>query len=91
MNLYHVTQYVNRGFDTYDAAVVAAESEEEARKIHPSGYTWDDVQEAWVDRQMDRMEISGSWAHPDRVYVELLGTAVHGTEAGVVLASFREG
>ena len=37
MNLYLLTQDVNMGWDTYDSAIVCAESEEEAVKIHPNG------------------------------------------------------
>ena len=35
MNLYLISQSVNNEYDTYDSAVVAAESEEDATKIHP--------------------------------------------------------
>jgi len=31
MKLWIISQSVNRGYDTYDSAVVAAETEEEAR------------------------------------------------------------
>ena len=37
MNLYLISQTQNQTYDTYDSAVVAAESEEHARAIHPSG------------------------------------------------------
>jgi hypothetical protein len=40
MNLYLISQNVNNDYDTYDAAVVAANSEDEARLIHPCGYTY---------------------------------------------------
>lgn len=35
--LYKISQNVNNDYDTYDCAVVAAHSEDEARNIHP-GY-----------------------------------------------------
>ena len=35
MNLYLISQNRNNGYDTYDSAVVAAESEEKARMIRP--------------------------------------------------------
>ena len=48
MNLYLLTQRTNNGYDTYDSCVVAAESESDARTIHPDGskchkepQTWD--------------------------------------------------
>ena len=37
MKLYLISQDVNNDYDTYDSAVVAAESEEEARRIVPGG------------------------------------------------------
>lgn len=37
MNIYKISQSVNNGYDTYGSAVVVAESELEAAKIHPSG------------------------------------------------------
>ena len=36
MNLYLLQQEENRGFDTYDALVVAAESEDDAIRIYPN-------------------------------------------------------
>jgi hypothetical protein len=39
MNIYHISQSVNRGYDTYDSAVVTAESEEDARQMYP-GVSW---------------------------------------------------
>jgi len=46
MKLYKIWQEINKGYDTYDSAVVCAESEEEARKIPP-----DDISylEMWAD------------------------------------------
>lgn len=78
MNLYLISQDVNDGWDTYDSAVVAAKSEQEARSIHPSGResspTWDQT-----------------WTSPTNVKVELIGKAVPGTKAGVICSSFNAG
>ena len=85
MNLYRVTQNVNSGYDTYDAMIVAAESEETAKKMHPSEY----VQGAdWItsDNPFDGRY---TWALPDEVHAEFIGTT-H-LQAGVVLASFNAG
>ena len=38
MNIYLIWQNENRGYDTYDSAVVVAEDEESAKLIHPSTY-----------------------------------------------------
>jgi len=86
MNLYLLVQDQNEGYDTYDSAVVCAEDEDKARIIHP--YTNVDADfDPWKDRWC-----SDTWASsPDRVTVKLIGVAVEGTEAGVILASFNAG
>jgi len=79
MNLYVISQSEERDWDTYDSAVVAAENEDSARRIHPGGYSEDD----WSSR---------SWAHsPENVTVRLIGVAEPGVEPGVVVASFNAG
>ena len=42
MNIYRLSQTVNNGYDTYDSAVVVADSEEAARetKFPSPDYTW---------------------------------------------------
>ena len=79
MNLYLVSQSVNRDYDTYDAMVVAAPDEETARNTHPMG------SDGWkYDGQC------GVWArYPWQVEVELIGQTDR--EAGVILASFNAG
>ena len=37
LKLYRISQAVNTEYDTYDSAVVVAENEEDARRIHPDG------------------------------------------------------
>ncbi len=76
MNIYLIFQYENTGYNTYDTAVVIAESEEGARLTHPSGG------EEWIEE---------SWADPEDVEVELLGQALEGAHARVVCASFHAG
>lgn len=77
--LFLIYQKVSNGYDTYDSAVVVAESEEEARKIHPSGYKWDD----WTGY---------SWCNPEDVKVEFIGNARKDLEnKTVVCASFNAG
>lgn len=83
MNLYLITQDVNNDWDTYDAAVVAAETSEDAITIHPTGnpYTpeeWDQDFINWAQR-------------PDQVTAKFIGVASEGTLRGVVLASFNAG
>jgi hypothetical protein len=63
-------------YESYESVVVAALSEEEARLIHPDGYSkWGDgYWETWNPR----------WIAPSRICVRLIGTALEGTVSGVV-------
>jgi len=79
VNLYLISQSVNNDYDTYDSAVVAAETELAARATHPNG---DDDPPPYL---------VGCWAQPEDVKVTLVGVAVEGTEAGVICASFNAG
>lgn len=79
MNLYLISQNFNRGYDTYDSAVVIAEDEDTARKMSPSNgdeYTH---------------TAYSPWAPSELVNVELLGAAKDGSNRGVVCASFNAG
>ena len=82
MNIYKISQSENNGYDTFDFAIVAAESEEEARLINPDGKWYEDQGEykytAWAFK-------------PEQVEVEYLGIAKEGTEVGIILASFNAG
>lgn len=81
---------VNCDYDTYDAAIVAAESEDEAKLIHPRSYIWvDDV--GWTYSTSGKV-ISFCWSNtPDQVTVTLIGTAADEVKKGVVIASFNAG
>jgi len=85
MKLYKISQHVNRGYDTYDSAVVAAPDEDAARLIHPDGYT--DMSNA------NSRRISCSDWCPDlsKIDVEYLGEATEGIKQGVICASFNAG
>lgn len=80
-NLYLISQEVNNGYDTYDSAVVCADSEDEARHIHPRGIdpkSWEFIFPCWANT-------------PEEVSVELIGTADDNITNGVILASFNAG
>jgi len=77
MNIYLIDQDVVYGYDTYDSAVVAAESEEEARNIHPYG-NWENRLDAWC-------------TYPRDVNVKCIGIAANHITRGVILASFNAG
>jgi hypothetical protein len=78
MKLWLISQSVNTDFDTYDAAVVAATTEEVAKAMHPAGELSEFLHDCWV-------------RDSSQVQVRLIGDAVPGTESGVVLASFNAG
>ena len=76
MKLYYIRHTKMLGYDSYDSAVVAAKSEEDAKDIHPSdSKKWD--YSTWVSRE--------------DVIAELIGTAKAGTIRGVIVASFNAG
>lgn len=80
MKLWLISQSVNNGYDTYDSAVVAAETADEARHIHPNGEAW------------PKSKYFYDWAQtPDQVEVRLIGEASPGTVTGLILASFNAG
>ena len=77
MNIYLLSQYENRGYDTYDSCVVYAESEDAARLILPSEYV--------------RFG-GGDWAScPEGVEVQYLGATGNVADPGVILTSFNAG
>lgn len=88
MNLYLITQKVNVGYNTFDAAVVAARNADEARSIHPYfDGDEDHHRELWEDARRD-------WVpSPEQVTATKIGRA-DPTELSrpcVVLASFNAG
>jgi len=83
MKLWFIAQNRNNGYDTYDSAVVAAETEAEARLIHPSCHNDD-----WDGKERDRY---GCWVDADLVEVEYIGEAKVGIKPSVICASFNAG
>lgn len=78
MNLYVISQTVHDDYDTYDSAIVAAETEDEARNIHPA------------DVEGKTYRKSYSWCDPQFVQVKFLCAGYEG-EKGVILSSFNAG
>ena len=77
MKLWLISQNENGDYDTYDSAVVAAETESEARNISPGG---------------DFSDEYNSWASSaDNVVAKCIGTAAPGTKSGIILGSFNAG
>ena len=78
MNLYLISQTLNNNWSTFDSAVVAADSEEAARSIHPNGENWDGKIDEW-----------SSWCEKKDVTVRFIGIAADDIVPGVICASFR--
>ena len=86
MKLWRISQSDNRRqYGVYDSAVVAAETEEDAKTIHPIeelNFSVDDVG-VWA---------SLTWVDSSKyVTAEYIGEAAEGTERGVIVASFNAG
>lgn len=88
MKLWLISQTINNDYDTYDSAVVRAETAEQAQKIHPDeknegsppDYKWWEGDTSW-----------NSWAYTlNDVKVVELGLSLDSTP-GVVCASFNAG
>lgn len=86
MNLYLITQKTDREFDYYAGAVVVAETEEEARLMHPGIYPRDEWLK-WAGSELSWM--LDSWTTPDKVIVRCLGVSDSSVKAGVVLSDYR--
>ena len=83
MKIYKIYQTVNGDYDTYDSAVVCAENEEEAKKIHPSPYRKEEV-------GIETTAFDG-WCSLKDVKVEEIGDANDDMKKGVIVASFNAG
>lgn len=83
MNLYKISIPKElQDYDMYSNAVVCAESEEDAKTIHPN------------DNEFINVESGGytSWAFTkDQITVQLIGIADPSIPRGVVCASFHAG
>lgn len=84
MNLYLISQNVNTDWDTYDFAVVAAESASLAQRTYPGVYLPRD----WPESSYDDLD---EWTSPANVHVKYIGEAAYDIAAGVICASFKAG
>lgn len=96
MKLWLITQQEATGYDTYDSAVVLAETEEAAKLIHPSGYfEWKEkpgAKSGWGFKEHDGPTYDGSWAdEPNQVSAEYLGEAAPTVTDQIVCHSFNAG
>ncbi len=83
MKLFLISQIKNNDYDTFDSAVVAADSEEIARQMNPyDGNPWTAKESEWTHDY---------WCDPLFVKVEYIGEASLGVKQGVICASFNAG
>ncbi len=88
MKLWLIYQCENSGYDTYDSAVVAAETEDQARNVDPESLQEDSL--PLID--WENVYRYTLWAHHrEAVTATLLGEAVEGTPVCVICASFNAG
>lgn len=84
MNIYHV-QWIKSVADCgeYDECVVCADSEEEARSIHPNGCGFDMSEKeshSWV-----------TWNERDTLTVKLIGVACEHVAKGLIVSAYVGG
>lgn len=97
MNIYLIIAKNHGGYDTYDSAVVVAESEDAARVTSPSDfYRWIDGRWHFVFLDgRSKPDRRGDWPNnpldPGVIEVRLVGTATPGSKAGVVCSSYNAG
>lgn len=99
MNLYRLSRKERIGYDTFDSAVVAAESEQDARTIHPSQYVTHHKNGKWMgtflggnEKGKEYVSNTNMWVQfedIDSLTVKYLGETA--LERGVVCASFNAG
>ena len=92
MKLWKISRIGDTSWDEYDSAVVAAETEAEARAMCPTtpGYPLELADDSGRFPRQD-----GYWAtwvsNVERVSVEYLGEASPGQERAVIVSSFNAG
>jgi len=94
MNIYLISQRVNNGYDTYDSAVVAAETEEQARMIYPTserGLGLKCNAEWKLMEEEDKDYYMFEWCARKDVVVEFIGVAKEGTPVGCICSSYNAG
>jgi hypothetical protein len=84
LKIYKIWQEEHNDWDTYDSAIVCAESEEEAKRMRLS-IEERDLKELYPNCQY------ASWVIPEMVKVEYIGEAKEGLKKGVIVASYNAG
>ncbi len=93
MNIYRISQTMNRGWDTYSDAVVVVANETDAKNTHPDkNVPHFDPSLLEEEKELQEEAWSYEWALPEFVKVEYVGKAVDTIFAGTILcASYHAG
>ena len=91
MKLWKLSQDHIDGYDTYDSAVVAADTHASARMIHPSLFHVERIPYTSSLVKNWNGKSTGDWPDVERVKVQYLGEADPTIEKGVICASFNAG
>ena len=97
MKIYLLSQDVVSGYDTYDSAIVIAENEDEARKIHPNNLVTHVTNDQWMGTYSGGEEYKNElyewveYSDIDKISVKYIGEASKEQQKGLVLASFNAG
>lgn len=87
LNIYLISQNINDNYDSYEAAVVVAETEEEARNTNPSNGQPNDNE---FNSEEHKYENYDNWVKTEFVKAEKIGTTRIRSK-GVILASDNAG
>lgn len=89
MKIWRISQKANNDWDTYDSAVVFADTEQDARMTYPAGYKFTNGESIeWNGKETSY----GSWCDAKDVNVEYLGTTDREVpNKTVICASFNAG
>ena len=97
MKIYLLSQDFLNDYDIYDSAIVIAENEDEARKIHPNRLVTHITNGQWMGTYPGGGEYkkeSFDWVRCsdiDKISVKYIGEASKEQQKGLVLASFNAG
>ena len=97
MKIYLLSQDIVNDYDTYDSAIVIAENEDEARKIHPNRLVTHITNGQWMGTYSGGGEYENEpfdWVRCsdiDKLSVKYIGEADASQQKGLVLASFNAG
>ena len=92
-NLYLIYQDTHKYYNFYDSAVVAADSEDDARSIHPDGYKR--IGNKWAIRRKDGTYFfeesltDDQWCAPSEVKATLIGQTSTEEAGAIVCSSFN--